>query len=157
MKKCILTTAFSVLICGSTAISAASADYEVQMREYPVEQNGNPSQYQQNQQYQQYGQQNSGNYQNQSQNDQGSADVGQDKELSEEINRLVKGSYKTFGVNVEVNNGVVTLTGLVGSDQDKQNIERDVARFNNVGSVDNKLQEANFKPDHNTSFNERGW
>lgn len=78
-------------------------------------------------------------------------------QLMEEIQRVIKNSYKTFNINIGISDGIVTLSGLVGSEEDKKNIESDVSRFQGVKKVENKLEVTNFKPDHNTSYNERGW
>ncbi len=86
----------------------------------------------------------SGNYQSQSMPGQAS-----DRELAKQIKiALTTGSVGTTGViaenqltkiDVQVQNGTVTLTGSVASEQEKQTIQKQVAGMKGVQSVNNQL------------------
>lgn len=89
-------------------------------------------------------QRDSGNYQSQSMPGQSS-----DQELAKQIKiALTTGSMGTTGViaenqltkiDVQVQNGTVTLSGAVGSQEEKQTIQKQVSGMKGVGSVNNQL------------------
>lgn len=66
-----------------------------------------------------------------------------DSDLQSKIkDKLAAGWFgKTFSdVDVDVTDGVVTISGVVSSDQDKQDVEKKVREFPEVKDVHNQLQ-----------------
>lgn len=51
----------------------------------------------------------------------------------------IKGAYKQYNINVNVQNGIATLTGFVNSQLDKDAIERDVRNVPGITKVVNQL------------------
>lgn len=56
------------------------------------------------------------------------------------IQNLIQSSYRKYNINIHLQGDVVTLVGVVESDSDKRNIEKDILKINGVKKVENKLQ-----------------
>lgn len=65
--------------------------------------------------------------------------------LLDKIQNYIKSSYKEFNINIHIKDGVVTLQGVVRSENDKKNIENAISKFEGVKKVDNKLQVGTLK------------
>lgn len=68
-----------------------------------------------------------------------------DPQILGEIQDNLRSSYKNYNINVHIERGIVTISGVVFSDQDKQSIERDVRSVSGVKKVDNKIRIGSLK------------
>jgi hypothetical protein len=66
-------------------------------------------------------------------------------QLLNSIQDYIKNSYREYNINIHIQDGVVTLQGLVKSDSDKKSIENAVMQFDGVKKVENKLQVGSLK------------
>lgn len=84
-----------------------------------------------------------------------SADTGTDQEIAKKIQDYLKGGWfsKSYeGVNVRVNNGKVTLSGTVPTNEDKQKIEKDVRNINGVRQLSSDLKATDNKGEKEKEF-----
>lgn len=82
--------------------------------------------------------QNNGSSSSNSQNQNPSSQQS-DAHILKNIQNSLKSSYKNYNINVHIKDGFVTITGVVFSDNDKQNIESEVRNIYGVKKVNNKL------------------
>ena len=52
----------------------------------------------------------------------------------------LKGNYRNYSINLRIYDGTVTLTGIVDSERDRQDILRRVRYINGVKRVNNQLE-----------------
>lgn len=133
-KQMILITCFTLF----TAIAgAASYDYSVEMRESDG-------------QVQHLGDVRINvNQEGQDTQDKGKEESAQNDanvRLLSAVKSAIQQSYHHYNINVHLSNGVVTLSGVVGSDQDKKAIEKDIQKINGVKKVENRLQVSSQMP-----------
>lgn len=57
-----------------------------------------------------------------------------------EVQTAIKNAYKNYNINISIMDGVITLTGMVKSENDKQNIEKTIENINGVKGVNNRLE-----------------
>ncbi len=65
-----------------------------------------------------------------------------DQELTDKIRKKISSGWFSEGydqVNAQVNNGVVTLQGAVKTQEDKENLEKDVRDMNGVRSLNSRI------------------
>lgn len=68
------------------------------------------------------------------------------EQLLNQIQYTLKGSFKNYNLNINVEDGVVTLSGVVNSDSDKSSLESKVKNIRGVRKVNNQLQVGTLKP-----------
>lgn len=82
-----------------------------------------------------------------------------DPNLSIKIYDQIKGSLSSRGqyerVNAQINNGVVTLTGSVSSENEKDTIEKNIRNLEGVRRVDSRLEVTNQSSDFENRGSER--
>lgn len=64
----------------------------------------------------------------------------ENEKLLNQILNYIKNHYHGFNIIVYVNEGIITLKGMVKSDEDKDSIENEVKGFAGVHKVQNELQ-----------------
>ncbi len=69
----------------------------------------------------------------------------QNAHLLNNIQNYIKSSYREYNISIHIQDGVVTLQGVVKSDSDKKNIESAVMQFDGVKKVENNLQVGSLK------------
>lgn len=62
------------------------------------------------------------------------------EEILNDVQNVIKSSYKGYMINIHVYDGNVKLSGNVHSDQDKKGIEDRVSKVKGVRSVKNQIQ-----------------
>ena len=62
-----------------------------------------------------------------------------DAQVLSQIQDRIKGAYKQYNINVNVSNGIATLTGSVNSQLDKDAIEKDIRNVPGISKVNNQL------------------
>lgn len=80
-----------------------------------------------------------------SQTSNGTEDNSKNAMLLHKIQSAIKSSYKEYNINIHLREGVVTLQGVVRSDNDKMNIENEVLKIEGIKKVNNQLQVGSLK------------
>lgn len=62
-----------------------------------------------------------------------------DSQVLTQIQDRIKGAYKQYNINVNVTNGIATLSGVVNSQLDKDAIEKDIRNVPGISKVNNQL------------------
>lgn len=62
------------------------------------------------------------------------------------VQELLKSAYSKYNIQVHIYDGVVTLVGRVGSEEDKYSIEKHVSKMSGVKRVYNHLHVATSQP-----------
>ncbi len=69
----------------------------------------------------------------------GNVGTPSDQRILNEINDLLRRYYSGYNINIHINNGVVTVKGVVRSSNDILDIQNSLLRIDGVKSVDNQL------------------
>lgn len=67
------------------------------------------------------------------------ANANSDTSIQDQIQNRVKAAYKQYNLNIRVSGGIVTLAGTVGSQQDKDAIEKEVNNVPGVKKILNQI------------------
>lgn len=68
-----------------------------------------------------------------------SAESRDDFKILGEVQDAIKRSYRNYNINIRIFDGIVTLTGVVNSEHEKQTVENKVRKVQGVKKVNNQI------------------